>query len=231
MKVTPVNQKGMQAWQSARRDRCGGDGSARVFEERHRKERGLKERGYAGNDGGVKEAVMRVLTPHASAILLDPEYGLKAAKARAKNAGLLLAYENSGYDNTHPGRLPDLLDHWSVRRLVAAGADCIKILLYYTPFDSTEINETKHAWVERMGANVRQRTCRFSWSSSATKRAATKRDRVREEETGNGDEEHGGIFEAAIWRGRAEGGGAGEYGVRRGKTGLQGRVGLQSGPG
>lgn len=98
-----------------------------------------------------KEAVVRVLTPHASAILLDPEYGLSAAKMRAKNAGLLLAYENSGYDNTRPGRLPDLLDHWSVPRLVAAGADCIKILLYYSPFDSAEINETKHAWVERIG--------------------------------------------------------------------------------
>ena len=83
-----------------------------------------------------KEAVTRVLTPHATAILLDPEYGLSAAKERAKNAGLLLAYENSGYDNTQPGRLPDLLDHYSVRRLVADGADCIKILLYYTPFDS-----------------------------------------------------------------------------------------------
>src|SRR5580693_6321264 len=36
-------------------------------------------------------------------------------------------------------------------RLVAAGADCIKILLYYTPFDSFEINDIKHAWVERIG--------------------------------------------------------------------------------
>jgi tagatose 1,6-diphosphate aldolase len=99
-----------------------------------------------------KTAVVRVLTPYASAILLDPEYGLPAALARAKNAGLLLAYENSGYDNTRPGRLPDLLDIWSVRRLVAAGADCIKILLYYTPFDPPPINEVKHAWIERIGA-------------------------------------------------------------------------------
>ena len=58
-----------------------------------------------------KVAVSKVLTPHASAILLDPEWGLPAAKARAKNAGLLLAYEASGYDNTQPGRLPDLLPH------------------------------------------------------------------------------------------------------------------------
>jgi tagatose 1,6-diphosphate aldolase len=98
-----------------------------------------------------KEAVSRILTPHASAILLDPEFGLSAAKVRAKNAGLLLAYEKSGYDNTQPGRLPDLLDHYSVRRIVAAGADCVKILLYYAPADKPEINETKHAWVERIG--------------------------------------------------------------------------------
>ena len=98
-----------------------------------------------------KEAVTRILTPHASAILLDPEYGLSATKVRAKNAGLLLAYEKSGYDNTQPGRLPDLLDHYSVRRIVAAGADCVKILLYYTPFDPPAVNETKHAWVERIG--------------------------------------------------------------------------------
>jgi len=99
-----------------------------------------------------KEAVTRILTPHASAILLDPEFGLKAAKARSKNAGLLLAYEKTGYDATQPGRLPDLLDHWSVRRLVESGADCIKILLYHSPFDSAKVNETKHAWVERIGA-------------------------------------------------------------------------------
>ncbi len=99
-----------------------------------------------------KVAVTRVLTPHASAILLDPEYGLPAAKQRAKNAGLLLAYENSGYDNTRPGRLPDLLDHYSVRRLIADGADCIKILLYYTPFDPQDINDQKQAWVERIGS-------------------------------------------------------------------------------
>ena len=79
-----------------------------------------------------KTAVTRILTPYASAILLDPEWGLPASKARAKNAGLLLAYENSGYDNTQPGRLPDLLPHVSVKRLKEdMGADAVKILIYY----------------------------------------------------------------------------------------------------
>jgi tagatose 1,6-diphosphate aldolase len=99
-----------------------------------------------------KTIVTRVLTPHASAILLDPEFGLEAAAARAKNAGLLLAYELSGYDNTQPGRLPDLLPHVSVKRIVDWGADAVKILIYYTPFDESSINDIKHAFIERIGA-------------------------------------------------------------------------------
>jgi tagatose 1,6-diphosphate aldolase len=99
-----------------------------------------------------KEAVSRVLTPHASAILLDPEYGLRAARQRAKNAGLLLAYEQTGYDKAIPGRLPRLLNGYSVKRLIAEGADCIKILLYYSPFSQPTINNQKHAWVQRIGA-------------------------------------------------------------------------------
>ncbi|HEY1757047.1 MAG TPA: tagatose 1,6-diphosphate aldolase [Bryobacteraceae bacterium] len=99
-----------------------------------------------------KTIVSKVLTPHATAILLDPEFGLPAAKARAANAGLLLAYEETGYDNTQPGRLPDLLPHVSVKRIVDWGADAVKILIYYSPFDSTDVNDIKHAFIERIGA-------------------------------------------------------------------------------
>jgi tagatose 1,6-diphosphate aldolase len=98
-----------------------------------------------------KVAVTRVLTPHASAILLDPEFGLNAAKARSKNAGLLLAYELSGYDNTQPGRLPDLLPHVSVKRIVDWGADAVKILIYYSPYDDANVKDIKHAFIERIG--------------------------------------------------------------------------------
>jgi tagatose 1,6-diphosphate aldolase len=87
--------------------------------------------------------------------LLDPEWGIPASKRRAKNAGLLLAYEKTGYDKTGPGRLPDLLPHCSVKRLKEDGADCIKILLYYTPDDPKDVNDQKHAWVERIGDECR----------------------------------------------------------------------------
>jgi tagatose 1,6-diphosphate aldolase len=154
MKITPGKQKGLKAVSNQQ-----GVIAAAAMDQRGSLRNAIaKERGVDKKEVSAKMLeefkiiVTRVLTPHASAILLDPEYGFPAAKARAKNAGLLLAYENSGYDNTRPGRLPDLLDIWSVRRLVAAGADCIKILLYYNPLDPAEINDIKHAWVERIGA-------------------------------------------------------------------------------
>jgi tagatose 1,6-diphosphate aldolase len=99
-----------------------------------------------------KEHVSRLLTPYASAILLDPEYGLPAAAKRDSRAGLLLAYEQTGYDRTVPGRLPRLLDGFSVARLKEQGADGVKLLLYYSPFSANSINARKQKWVEDVGA-------------------------------------------------------------------------------
>jgi len=99
-----------------------------------------------------KVAVSRALTPHASAILLDPEFGLPAARARSRNAGLLLAYEESGYDNNKPGRMPDLLPHLSAKRIKDLGADAVKILLYYSPFEDADRNDIKQAFIERIGS-------------------------------------------------------------------------------
>ena len=99
-----------------------------------------------------KTAVTNVLTPYASALLLDPEYGLGAIPSRAPGTGVMLAYEKSGYDISTKSRMPDLLPEQSVRRLVEVGAQAIKILLYYNPFDDAQINTVKQAYVERIGA-------------------------------------------------------------------------------
>jgi len=99
-----------------------------------------------------KTIVTRVLTRHASAILLDPEFGLEAARGRAKTSGLLLAYEQSGYDSSRPGRLPELVPGVSVRRLVDWGADAVKVVIYYSPFDDAAVNDVKHSIIERIGA-------------------------------------------------------------------------------
>src|SRR5512141_23485 len=154
MKITPGKLAGLKAVSNER-----GVIAAAAMDQRGSLKKSLaKERGSDITDAMMdefKSIVTEVLTPNASAIHLDPEWGLNASKRRSRNAGLLLAYEKTGYDKTGPGRLPDLLDNWSARRLKEAGADCIKILLYYTPFDPKNVNDIKHAWVERLGDECR----------------------------------------------------------------------------
>ncbi len=72
----------------------------------------MKAIAKARGDGGqataadlseFKTIVTEVLTKYATAILMDPEYGLEAIKHRAPGAGVLLAYEKTGYDATRQG--------------------------------------------------------------------------------------------------------------------------------
>lgn len=117
-----------------------------------------KAMGRDASDADLTEfkiCVTKALTPYASAILMDPEYGLPTLAHRAPHTGVLLAYEKTGYDANVKGRLPDLLDEWSVCRLAEAGADAIKILLYYNPFDDAKITARKHAFIERIGAECK----------------------------------------------------------------------------
>ena len=149
MKLTPGKLAGLKAVSNER-----GVIAAAAMDQRGSLQKSLgKERGSAATGKDLedfKTLVTDVLCKHASAILLDPEFGLPATKHR-HGKGLLLAYEKTGYDSQTPGRLPDLLDVWSVRRLKEAGADCIKILLYYTPFEKSSVNDLKQAWIERIG--------------------------------------------------------------------------------
>jgi tagatose 1,6-diphosphate aldolase len=149
MKLTPGKLAGLKSVSDDR-----GVIAAAAMDQRGSLQKSIaKERGGEASPHDLEEfkiQVTDILTQHASAILLDPEFGLPAAKKR-HGKGLLLAYEKTGYDSNTPGRLPDLLDVWSVRRLKEAGADCIKILLYYTPFEKSHINDLKQAWIERIG--------------------------------------------------------------------------------
>jgi tagatose 1,6-diphosphate aldolase len=152
-KVTKGKAKGIDACADER-----GFIRAAAMDQRGSLRREIERQGGKPTDGSLTEfktAVTKVLTGHATAILMDPEYGLPALKARRPGSGVLLAYEKTGYDADPKNRLPDLLDHWSIRRLVEAGADAIKILLYYDPFDEPDTNDVKHAFVERVGAECR----------------------------------------------------------------------------
>ncbi len=128
--------------------------AAAAMDQRGSLQKSIEKLGGNSSAKGLSEfksVITDVLTPYSTAILLDPEFGLPASKLR-HGKGLLLAYELSGYDNTKPGRLPDLLPNSSVKRLKEQGATGVKILLYYNPFDAKDINDRKHTFVERIGS-------------------------------------------------------------------------------
>ncbi len=154
MKLTPGKMAGLQAVSDAR-----GVIAAAAMDQRGLLKKMLaRELGVAEPPAEMmvefKRLVAGSLTKHASAILLDVEFGLPATK-NINGKGLLLAYEKSGYDVSGPTKLPSLTEGWSVLRLKEAGADCIKVLVYYTPFEDNWVNEQKKAWVERIGAECR----------------------------------------------------------------------------
>ena len=211
MKLTPGKLAGIKAVSNDR-----GVIAAAAMDQRGSLKKAL---GQYATDAGLEEFkinVTEVLTKYASAILLDPEWGLPAAKRRAKGSGLLLAYEKTGYDKTLPGRLPDLLDLWSAKRLKEAGADCVKILLYYSHLRRSE-DQRPEAGVDR--AHRRrvqgQRHPVLPRTGGLQRRPRREGRRVREVETGSRGQVDGGVLQGPLRRGRVEGRDSGEPAVRR----------------
>src|SRR5258708_21016317 len=102
MKLTPGKLAGMKAVSNNR-----GVIAAAAMDQRGSLQKSLaKEKGAEVATSEIEEfktIVTEVLTPHASAILLDPEFGLPASRQPSPTPGLLLAYEKTGYEKTRPG--------------------------------------------------------------------------------------------------------------------------------
>lgn len=96
-----------------------------------------------------KAEVAGELTKYSSSILLDPIYGLDAIEKIDPKAGLLLAYEITGYRDEF--RQPELLEGWTAAKLKEVGANAAKILLYYDVDDTKENNDKKKEFVKKIG--------------------------------------------------------------------------------
>ena len=78
----------------------------------------------------------RVISPHASAILLDPIYGAAqsiSAGVIPGDTGLLVSLEETGYSGNADARITNILPDWNVRKIKKMGATAAKLLLYYRP--------------------------------------------------------------------------------------------------
>jgi tagatose 1,6-diphosphate aldolase len=76
------------------------------------------------------------LSPHASAVLLDPIFGAAQCighDALPKSTGLLVSIEASGYSGGKEYRVTELQDGWNVEKIKRMGASAAKLLVYYRP--------------------------------------------------------------------------------------------------
>ncbi len=107
----------------------------------------------------VKKLIVKVLSPYSSATLIDPTYGFpNAAKYIPPEVGLLLAAEETGYLPAGTGereRKSRLLEGWGVEKIKRAGADGVKLLLYYRDDASPEVVEHQRRIARQVGEECR----------------------------------------------------------------------------
>jgi tagatose-1,6-bisphosphate aldolase len=89
----------------------------------------------------LKIEFMDAFSDMCSAVLVDPQYGFPAIAHKAKNTGLLLTLESSGYTD-EKSAIPTLVPNWSVRH-VRNNYAVAKLLLYYHPEEEHAIAKKK----------------------------------------------------------------------------------------
>jgi tagatose 1,6-diphosphate aldolase len=105
----------------------------------------------------TKTTLLQILAPHASAVLLDPIYGLWPAitgSALPGNVGLLVAIEDGDYADPidRHGRL---LAGWSVAQIKRIGAAAVKLFFYYHP-EAGEAAQAQEALVAEVVDDCRR---------------------------------------------------------------------------
>ncbi|MGH2454220.1 MAG: tagatose 1,6-diphosphate aldolase [bacterium] len=103
----------------------------------------------------AKTLITEVLSPFATATLVDPVYGLpRAVKAIPADVGLLAATEEADHQRAGPGgneRRSRLLDGWSVAKAKRAGMNAVKLLIHYNPEASAETLAHQRQVARRVG--------------------------------------------------------------------------------
>jgi tagatose 1,6-diphosphate aldolase len=113
----------------------------------------------------TKEVITRVLGPYATAVLTDPVYGYPHSyRSMPRGVGLLLAHEETGHEPSGASgkeRKTVLIEGWSVEKAEHAGADAVKLLLYYHPDASDEVRRHQQDVVQRLGSECAQTNLPF----------------------------------------------------------------------
>lgn len=83
----------------------------------------------------LKHLFMKILSPHVSAVLTDPDIGIATLSDKAPDCGLFLSLEESGYTGDHEA-MTALKENWGIDGVKEHNAGA-KLLVYYNPESRT----------------------------------------------------------------------------------------------
>lgn len=87
-----------------------------------------------------KQAVVSILSPVSTAVLLDPSIGAGpcvVSRALPGKCGLVITVEASGYEGPSHARVSRLPGDWGTAQIKRMGASAVKLLVYYHPKSTT----------------------------------------------------------------------------------------------
>ena len=114
------------------------------------------------NIGRVKRTLIETLSPHASAMLLDPHYAYPfAADALDPRRGLLLTLEQFASDDGPGGRKTLPYPGWTVEKIKRLGADGVKLMLWWRPDAAPDVLAHQRRLVEQVGRECRAHDIAF----------------------------------------------------------------------
>jgi len=117
---------------------------------------GKKEEDITSRDMATcKKLIIKSLSPFYSAISTDPVYGYPSCiKYIPKDTGLILSIEDTGYEpagETGRERKSKFMSEWGVDKAKRAGADAVKLIIYYRKEVSSKIKEHQKKMAKKVG--------------------------------------------------------------------------------
>ncbi|MBY4893568.1 tagatose 1,6-diphosphate aldolase [Rhodobacteraceae bacterium N5(2021)] len=108
-----------------------------------------------------KRAVLDMLGPDASTVLLDATCGPALLPRYPEGCARMIALEADVYHISDADRITVLPDNLTVEDFPGMGVNLLKFFMYYAPDDSPELNARKHDLVADVGARCRAEGVRF----------------------------------------------------------------------
>jgi tagatose 1,6-diphosphate aldolase len=123
-----------------------------------------KARGGDARDSDLfdfKKAVVETLSPNASVLLVDAEYGRRLLPSYHPDCKKLVAYEADVYHITTSERITALPNNLAISDYREMGVNRLKFFLYYGPRCERQTNAKKHALVRDIGAQCAEQGIEF----------------------------------------------------------------------